>query len=129
MKGGELNKCGKCNTSGSWNLSALDTCPACVREWVKDYHPKRKTPEGYALNVWADGFGNWHADITFRPALGNTSAADTVAARAIVAAKKKIRAAIVERNAQKVRRLSYRVTDNRFTPGIGTLQYLRISEN
>lgn len=126
----KLEKCHKCQTLA--HLSALNTCPACVREWVKDYRDYHrrptKRPNGYQVTLWADGFGRWHARASFSPALGNTGEAQRVAANAIATAKRKIRQALAARQGQPLGRLGYAVTDNTFTPGLGTLSSITISE-
>lgn len=122
--------CAKCKTE-SESLSALDTCPACVRDWVKDYrnHNRRQPRRAYSVNVFADGFGRWKAAISFNVPLGNTAEADRVAANAIANAKKQIRAAIVERQQPKeTRRLSYEVIDNKMELGTSRLLALTIAE-
>jgi hypothetical protein len=127
-----MNECQKCHTIGQWNLSGLDTCPACVRDWVSEYksHHRRAPNRAYVINTYADGFGRWHSEISFSPALGNTGDAERTAANAMAAAKRNIRRAIVERMTPKqTRRLSYEVTANEFTPGLGTLRRLVISEH
>lgn len=124
----ELRPCVKCQTLA--HLSDLNTCPACVTEWVKDYNPRQtKRPDGYTLTFWADGYGRWHARATFTPALGNTGHAERIAANAIANAKRRIRNALAARQGQPLGRLGYAVTANTFTPGIGTLSSITISEN
>lgn len=67
----------------------------------------------YKLNTYANGFGLWHCQITYPIALGNTGEAKAIAARSMRAAKRAIRAAIVERmEPKKTRRLSYKVAAN-----------------
>jgi hypothetical protein len=124
------NECKKCHTTGEWYLSALGTCPACVREWVKDYRHRPARADGYRLHTYADGYGNWHARIVFTTALGNTAEADRIASNAMQSAKRAIRAAIVERMQPiGTRRLKYRVSENKSEPGSGRLMELVISEN
>lgn len=122
--------CSKCKTETE-SLSALNTCPACVGDWIKNYqrYHRWQPRRAYSVNVFADGYGRWKAAITFSPPLGNTAEADKVAANAIANAKKQIRAAIVERMKPKdTRRLSYEVTDNKLEPGLGRLLSLTIAE-
>jgi hypothetical protein len=129
MEGKEMT-CSKCKTETE-NLSALNTCPACVGDLVKDYkrYHRREPRRAYSVNVFADGFGRWKAAITFNVPLGNTGEAERVAANAIANAKKQIRAAIVERQQPKeTRRLSYEVTGNKLEPGFGRLLSLTIAE-
>jgi hypothetical protein len=83
----------------------------------------------YKLNTYADGFGIWHAEITFTPPIGNTGEADRVAANAMRNAKRHIREAITERmEPKKCKRLSYKVSANTTEPGIGRLATLTITE-
>jgi hypothetical protein len=122
--------CSKCKTETE-SLSALNTCPACVGDWVKDYrnHNRREPRRAYRINTYADGFGRWKAEIFFNVPLGNTAEADKVAANAIANAKKQIRAELVERRKPKeTRRLSYEVTDSKLEPGLGRLLSLTIAE-
>jgi hypothetical protein len=124
-----LLPCVKCQTLA--HLSALNTCPACVSDWVseyRNYHRRTPKPNGYTLTLWADGFGRWHARANFSPALGNTGEADRVAANALAAAKRNIRQNLAARQGQPLGRLAYEVTANTFTPGIGTLSSITISE-
>jgi hypothetical protein len=126
----EMQPCAKCQTLA--HLSALNTCPACVNDWLKEF-PSRNTRQskGYSLNVWADGFGRWHAKATFSPALGNLGEAERVANNALANAKRQLRQAIEARQPRynlPLPRLSYAITANEFTPGIGTLRSLTISE-
>lgn len=82
----------------------------------------------YKLNTYANGFGVWHAQIFFTPPIGNTGEAERVADNAMRNAKRHIRQAIQERQSGKVRRLSYKVSDNTTEPGIGRLATLTICE-
>lgn len=123
--------CSKCKTETSHNLSALNTCPACVGDWVKDYSRahRREPRRAYRINTYADGFGRWKAEIVFNVPLGNTGEADRVADNAIANARKQIRAAIVARQAPKqTRRLSYEVIDNKMELGTSRLLALTIAE-
>jgi hypothetical protein len=66
--------------------------------------------EDYKLNTYADGFGIWHCQITYPGGIGNTWEAEAIAAKSMRAAKRAIRAAIVERcETTKIKRLSYEV--------------------
>lgn len=51
----------------------------------------------YELNVYADGFGNWHAEATFTPAIGNTGEAERVLRNARATAWRQIRKEILIR--------------------------------
>lgn len=67
----------------------------------------------YKLNTYANGYGIWHCQIKFIEPLGNSGEAEAIAADAMRAAKRAIRAAIVERmEPKKTRRLSYKVAAN-----------------
>ena len=69
--------------------------------------------EDYKLNTYANGFGIWHCQITYPSGLGNSPEAEAIAAKSMQAAKRAIRAAIVERMAPKqTRRLRYKVAAN-----------------
>lgn len=91
-----------------------------------------ETKRDYNLNAYADGFGNWHCEITFTTPMGNTNAAHAVMVNALRQAKALIRSNIVERLATwhepkpKVK-LRYAVTSNRLTSE-NQVTYLRISE-
>lgn len=124
----ELQPCTNCQTLA--HLSALNTCPACVNDWVKDYTNRRTPkPNGYTVTAWADGFGRWHAKANFSPALGNTGDAERVANRALATMRRTIRENLQARQGAPLpARLRYGVTANTFTPGIGTLSSLTISE-
>ena len=67
----------------------------------------------YTLNTYANGFGVWHCQITYPGGIGNTGEAEAIAAKSMRAAKRAIRAAIVERMEPKqTRRLRYKVAAN-----------------
>lgn len=69
--------------------------------------------EDYKLNTYADGFGLWHCQITYPGGIGNSPEAKAIAAKSMRAAKRAIRAAIVERcETTRIRRLSYKVAAN-----------------
>lgn len=86
-------------------------------------------PKDYRLNAYADGFGVWHCEIFFNyPGLGNTGEADRVAANAMRAAKRRIRAEIADRMAGRPRRLAYQVVKNESQLGSGRLLSLTIAE-
>lgn len=69
--------------------------------------------EDYKLNTYADGFGVWHCQITYPGGIGNTWEAEAIADKSMRAAKRAIRAAIVERcETTRIRRLSYKVAAN-----------------
>lgn len=83
----------------------------------------------YELNVYANGFGVWHAEIIFTPPIGNTGEAERVAGNARRNAKRHIRQAITERmKPKKTKRLAYKVSANTVEPGIGRLATLTICE-
>ncbi len=100
----------------------------CTQDGQYPENPKHKTAKDYKLNIYANGFGIWHAEIVFTPPIGNTGEADRVAANAMRNAKRHIRQAIQERQASKVRRLAYKVSANTSEPGIGRLATLTICE-
>jgi hypothetical protein len=66
----------------------------------------------YKLNTYANGFGLWQCAITYPEGLGNTGEAERIIYNSISAARRSIRKAITERNAQTVRRLRYKVASN-----------------
>jgi hypothetical protein len=68
--------------------------------------------QNYKLNTFANGFGVWQCAITYPEGLGNTSEAERVISNSMSAARRSIRKAITERNAQPVRRLRYSVLSN-----------------
>jgi hypothetical protein len=82
--------------------------------------------KNYKLNTYANGFGVWHSEITFTPPIGNTVEGNRVAGNAMRNAKRHIRQAIQERQSAKVKRLSYKVSDN--TTDLGRLATLTICE-
>jgi hypothetical protein len=87
-----------------------------------------KNMEDYKLNTYADGFGIWHCQITYLIALGNTGEAEAIISNSMRAAKRAIRAAIVERcNTKRIRRLSYKVAAND-TASDNRLRSLTIAE-
>jgi hypothetical protein len=72
-----------------------------------------KAMKDYELNTYANGFGVWHCEITYPGGIGNTWQAEEVFAKSMRAAKRAIRAAIVERMEPKqTKRLSYEVIAN-----------------
>jgi hypothetical protein len=73
----------------------------------------------YEIIYWADGFARWYAKATFETALGNTSEAIAILAKAEKKAKQVIRREIQERMNAKVRRLSYEVVANETQLGSG----------
>ena len=66
----------------------------------------------YKLQTSANGFGVWQCAITYPEAIGNSYEAQVILYRSLDAAKRSIRRALVERNAQPVRRLRYSVLSN-----------------
>jgi hypothetical protein len=100
----------------------------CTQNGEYPENPKHKKAKDYTLNIFANGFGIWHAEIVFTPPIGNTGEADRVAYNAMTAAKRQIRKAICERTAGAVKRLSYKVSANTSEPGIGRLATLTICE-
>lgn len=85
-------------------------------------------PKDYKLTAWANGFGIWHCEIFFTTPLGNTWEAERVAANAMKAAKRRIRAEIADRMGSKPKRLSYEVKFNKVALGSGRLSSLTIAE-
>ena len=84
--------------------------------------------KNYKLNTYANGFGIWHAEIVFTPAVGNTGEAQQIIANAIANAKRHIRQAITERmDPKKCKRLSYEISANS-SYGTGHLASLTIRE-
>lgn len=81
----------------------------------------------YTLNTYADGFGNWHCEITFAVPMGNTNMAHSILVNSIRHAKKSIREALAERHANLKPKLRYEVTANRLTSQ-NQITYLRVSE-
>ncbi len=72
-----------------------------------------KKMEDYKLNTYADGFGIWHCQITYPGGIGNSPEAEAIADKSMRAAKRAIRAAIVERcETTRIKRLSYKVAAN-----------------
>ena len=68
--------------------------------------------KNYQLNTYANGFGVWQCAITYPEGLGNTGEAERIIWNSIRAARRTIRKAITQRNAQPVRRLRYKVASN-----------------
>jgi hypothetical protein len=67
----------------------------------------------YKLTTSANGNGVWQCAITYPyPGLGNSPEAIAIIERSHASARRSIRRAIQERNANKVRRLRYRVKAN-----------------
>ena len=82
----------------------------------------------YTLNTYANGFGMWHCQITYAGGIGNTGEAEAIAAKSMRAAKRAIRAAIVERMEPKqTRRLRYKVAANE-SCSVNHLHSLTIAE-
>jgi hypothetical protein len=101
----------------------------CTQDGEYPENPKTKKGKDYKLNTYADGFGVWHSEITFSyPGMGNTWEAEIVISNAMKNAKREIRKAITERTSAKVRRLSYKVSDNTTQLGSGRLTSLTITE-
>jgi hypothetical protein len=87
-----------------------------------------KTMQDYKLDTYANGFGIWHCHIVYPIALGNTGQAEAIIAKSIRAAKRAIRAAIVERmEPTPCKRLSYKVAAND-TASDNRLRSLTIAE-
>ena len=82
----------------------------------------------YRLNSYANGFGVWHCQIFFTTPLGNTGEAERVLENGLRAAKRRIRAEIADRMADKPKRLAYEVKSNTTELGIGRLLSLTIAE-
>ena len=68
--------------------------------------------KNYRLNTYANSFGVWQCAITYPNGLGNNGEAQAIIYNSITRAKRSIRQAIAERNAQPVRRLRYTVLSN-----------------
>ena len=68
--------------------------------------------QNYKLNTYANGFGVWQCAITYPEGLGNTGEAERIIWNSIRAARRSIRKALTQRNAQPVRRLRYKVATN-----------------
>ena len=67
----------------------------------------------YKLTTSANGFAIWQCAISYEyPGLGNSPEAIAIIDRSIRSAKRSIRREIQARNANKVRRLRYRVIAN-----------------
>lgn len=66
----------------------------------------------YKLTTYSGYAGEWYCAITYPRALGNTYEAEAIKYRSLDAARRAIRRAIVERNAQPAKRLRYKVFDN-----------------
>ena len=82
----------------------------------------------YKLSTYADGFGIWHCHIVYPIALGNTGEAEAIVSNSMRAAKRAIRAAMVERmEPVKTKRLSYKVAAND-TASDNRLRSLTIAE-
>jgi hypothetical protein len=89
---------------------------------------KGRRMEDYKLNTYADGFGIWHCHIVYPVALGNSGEAEAIIAKSMRAAKRAIRAAIVERcETTRIKRLSYKVAAND-TASDNRLRSLTIAE-
>lgn len=81
----------------------------------------------YTLNAYADGFGNWHCEITFAAPMGNTNQAHAILVNSIRHAKKTIREELSQRHANLKPKLRYQVTANKLTSE-NQITYLRVSE-
>ena len=81
----------------------------------------------YKLNTYANGFGLWQCAITYPEGLGNSYEALKIIESSHRAARRSIRKAITERNAQPVRRLRYKVASNDYC-SVNHLHGLVISE-
>jgi ribosome-binding factor A len=81
----------------------------------------------YKLNAYADGFGNWHCEITFASPMGNTNNGHAIMVNAIRNAKALIREELSARTSNLKPKLRYVVSDNRLT-NQNQLTYLRLSE-
>lgn len=99
----------------------------CTQDGKYPENPKHKTAKDYTLNTYANGFGIWHADILFYSPMGNTSEAQRIISNAITNAKREIRQAIQERQAGKVKRLSYEIAANNQT-ATNQLTLIRVRE-
>jgi hypothetical protein len=99
----------------------------CTQDGQYPENPKHKTAKDYTLNTYANGFGIWHADILFSSPMGNTGEAERIISNAITNAKRQIRQAIQERQASKVKRLSYEIAANNQT-ATNQLTLIRIRE-
>ena len=83
---------------------------------------------GFNLETYANGFGVWHCKVFFDfPGVGNTPEAEAMKFRALDAAKKAIRAEIVVREAQSVKRLSYHIVANKLD-SLNRLHSLTVAE-
>jgi hypothetical protein len=83
--------------------------------------------KNYKLNTYANGFGVWQCAITYPEGLGNTGEAERIIWNSIRAARRSIRKAITQRNAQPLRRLRYKVATNDYC-SVNHLHGLVISE-
>ena len=82
----------------------------------------------YTLNTYANGFGVWHCHIVYPDGIGNTYEAKVILERSNRAARRAIRAAIVERMApKKTKRLRYKVAANE-SCSVNHLHSLTIAE-
>jgi hypothetical protein len=72
--------------------------------------------EDYKLLTYGGYEGEWYCRITYPIALGNTGQAEAIRHKSMRAAKRAIRAAIVERcETTMIRRLSYKIAANDLT--------------
>ena len=78
----------------------------------KQLRRETKNMKHYKLQTSANGFGVWQCAITYPEGLGNTGEAERIIYNSISAARRSIRRALVERNAQPVRRMRYKVASN-----------------
>lgn len=85
---------------------------------------KAKSKKDFEILYWANGFGVWHAKAVFAVPLGNTWEAEKVFLRAEKKAKQVIRREIQARMNDKVRRLAYKITENK---ELGTGQLVSIT--
>ena len=82
----------------------------------------------YTLNTYANSFGVWHCHIVYPGGIGNSYEAKVILERSHRAAKRAIRAAIVERmEPVKTKRLSYKVAANE-SCSVNHLHSLTIAE-
>ncbi len=93
----------------------------------KQLRRETKAMANYKLNTYANGFGVWQCKITYPGGVGNTGEAERIIWNSHRAARRSIRKAIVERNAQPVRRLRYKVASNDYC-SVNHLHGLVISE-
>lgn len=90
-------------------------------------------PKDYELEIWADGFANWHGVATFPNGLGNTGEAERVLTNARAAVRRAIRKEILARSprqttAKDLSPIRLTVAGNTFVPGLGTLKTIEWME-